>query len=105
MTEQPSEGHTPGDWRVIIGMTLDLHKRLVASCDCELGVYARQDIRETEQRPNARLISAAPDLLAACEAVQRIAHCLPNTLADVKPLLDAAVAKARPVVAPSEPAG
>lgn len=44
---------------------------------------------------NAKLFSAAPDLLAACEAVQRITNQLPNTLFDVKPLIDAAIAKAR----------
>jgi len=40
------------------------------------------------------LDECAGDLLAACKAVQAIAHQLPNTLEDVKPIIDAAVAKA-----------
>ncbi len=40
-------------------------------------------------------VNAHADLLAACEAVQRIANSLPHTLSDVKPLLDAAITAAK----------
>lgn len=66
-------GHTPGPWatfeiedsrtrRPLVGVTVDNGPADVAHCsgfDSQRGA--------DEERANARLIAAAPDLLAACE--------------------------------------
>lgn len=65
----------------------------ILSCECP----STDTPYNGDYRPNkadAQLIAAAPELLAACKAVDHIADQLPNTLADVRPLLEAAIAKA-----------
>ena len=86
MTEQ----HTPGPWRI---------------CTCDLG-YQPLGHRDAEKRiviraspsvqANARLIAAAPELLAACidalEVEENMAQCPDSELAK---RLRAAIAKAK----------
>lgn len=62
--------HTPGTWRItddFIGI-YDEGGRCIADMDSE----ASPDIGFDETLANARLISAAPDLLAALENMERI---------------------------------
>ena len=81
--------HTPGPWTnegpyhndlLIIGPAPD-HREIAQVCG-----------QDDEAEANARLIAAAPDLLAACEHVAKYTHNL--VLAEI---LRAAIAKARGV--------
>jgi hypothetical protein len=54
--------HTPGPWHVN-GRSIDsIDRRTVATTE---GIYRRERGRPEEQEANARLIAAAPELLAA----------------------------------------
>ncbi len=55
--------HTPGPWT----LTADLCRRVVKGGSPARSVVL---IESWTTEPNARLIAAAPDLLAACEAVE-----------------------------------
>jgi hypothetical protein len=61
--------HTPGPWRASMGDLL----RVMHGSDCICGVHrigSRAGGRRSEEsEANARLIAAAPDLLAALQAV------------------------------------
>jgi len=60
--------HTPGPWTVESdGTTLVMDGQIVATA------IAPDGARIDEQRANARLIAAAPDLLVALQAVLRVA--------------------------------
>ena len=66
--------HTPGEWVVDADgdVCTDDLERLVAAVD-----WRHVSLRDGEAEANARLIAAAPDLLAACErflAAQRMAE-------------------------------
>ena len=71
----PNTNHTPGPWRVANGRiysrayqtALDL--RLFVICDLDMGNDPRG-----EQESNARLIAAAPELLATLERLLSIAN-------------------------------
>ena len=77
--------HTPGPWRV------DRRPVTVAVRD-SAGNYITENVRAVpNQEANARLIAAAPDLLAACKAAQR---ALIVGDVDALPLIDAAVVNA-----------
>ena len=54
-------GHTPGPWSLEEGRVLTEGGWLLASLPYTLG--------DEEDRANARLIAAAPDLLEACKAL------------------------------------
>jgi hypothetical protein len=68
-----SAQHTPGPWRVsLAGRTktrgidiLNVHELRIASCPEGTWLYRDHETREA----NARLIAAAPDLLAALEGL------------------------------------
>jgi len=56
-------GHTPGPWRV------NAHD-ICAGSDAVAGVYGTTGYAPEEAQANARLIAAAPDLLAALKDVE-----------------------------------
>ncbi|WP_226576448.1 hypothetical protein [Acuticoccus sediminis] len=101
--------YTPGPWRVndrwnlteVLGDLAGRHDCLIANAGgVTLGGVDISDLR-SEQRANARLISAAPDLLNAVEIVldaanDRLAGGLGHELPpSVRHALEAAVAKAK----------
>lgn len=90
--------YTPGPWDYVPGMVVGGH--LVASCGCEQGVFADQPVGEFERPANAKLIAAAPDLLAACKAILAWAdkECMPQGGKNDGPweLAEAAIRKAGP---------
>ena len=60
--------HTPGPWRAYGFMITGGDFRQVAECNMPVGTPGREeDATVDEDQANARLIAAAPDLLAACE--------------------------------------
>jgi len=58
-------GHTPGPWRV------NAHD-ICAGSDAVAGVYGTTGYAPEEAQANARLIAAAPDLLAALRLYVRL---------------------------------
>lgn len=84
--------HTPAPWRysgaddgfIIAGDSLPVAQ-----------LFDKNEDNFYNCEANGLLIAAAPDLLEACRAMQAICHELPNTLSDVAPLIEAAIAKAR----------
>jgi len=101
--------HTPGPWGVkyngegypeihgseaVDAVTEARHHWIATLLPCPATLYLNQKHRETgqvkEREANARLIAAAPDLLAACEAgLQRLAALEDCT----DPLLDPSIAR------------
>lgn len=90
--------HTPGPWEIVPFAKTNVRQvggdRGVASC----GGYAttmRGDVA-AENEANARLIAAAPDLLAACKLAlfQTDEPYAPHNVDNARKLLEAAVAKA-----------
>lgn len=87
--------HTPGPWKVSSLAPLNICKdngTLIADC-CN----AWQSF-DGEREANARLIAAAPDLLAALETLANIAAVFPNELHEKhQDIIDAraAIAKAK----------
>lgn len=91
LRDTPYGTHTPGPWyRLGVSVLLDRPglemTTEVARCKARLG-----KIKRKEAEANASLISAAPDLLAACEAA------LDNGVGEVRAIsmLKAAIKKAR----------
>ncbi len=89
------EKHTPGPWRVAIGSRLEIR-----GPKDEIGwpvpvVYNAGLHTDETAQANARLIAAAPELLAACidalEVEEKMAQCPDSELAA---RLRAAIAKA-----------
>jgi hypothetical protein len=77
--------HTPGPWRVAFGNRLEIH-----GPKDEIGwpksiVYNAGLCTDEEAQANARLIAAAPELLAACidalEVEEQMAQCPDSELA------------------------
>lgn len=68
-----TQPHTPGPWRIshlIPDLVKDTEGNLIA--DCETTPHKLRPAPPKEQDiANARLIAAAPDLLAACHALMR----------------------------------
>ena len=65
MTEQ----HTPGPWAIESRTIRELGGLIVARIDDGGHLVNENEIPEAEQRANAYLIAAAPELLAALEIV------------------------------------
>lgn len=95
-TTERVASHTPGPWllhrdnrreRYDIGVKGQFALRLVA--EVSFGFF---EPAESEQHANARLIAAAPDLLAACRRLRSVINDHVS-LADVD-ALDSAIAKA-----------
>jgi hypothetical protein len=93
--------HTPGPWeasrwRVCYGVLPG--QRIGVICD----VATNKESRTPESEANARLIAAAPDLLAACKAAieefrhlgQAMGEMTPPKTVDVWNRVEAAIAKA-----------
>lgn len=85
--------HTPGPW--VIGK----HDHDVVMVDTASGTAICDVYGESDDRPaNARLISAAPDLLEALETLKRVVSKMRHTLDDDDPALERAreaIAKAK----------
>ena len=60
--------HTPGPWKATLTAVMDEGRHIIANC----AVYA---IGKRRAFANARLIAAAPDLLAALEGRQHADGC------------------------------
>lgn len=95
--------HTKGNWeRGEIFAFLDVFVDDKQICHCGSDEYISDDMPIEERKANARLISAAPDLLEACEMViQQLTSDKFNVVIypDVEPysfkLVKAAIAKAK----------
>jgi hypothetical protein len=65
--------HTPGPWKVINGTVYlgEAHDRVQDErlCIAKMAREPKHHIPPTERDANARLIAAAPELLAACESI------------------------------------
>mgnify|MGYP001582264356 CR=1 FL=1 len=85
--------HTPGPWVIDEFMSEHGFYKIRRESDalCHVHSFADSDEPTSEATSNARLIAAAPDLLAACEAFE------PKMLADTehRRMVRAAIAKAR----------
>ena len=79
-----SAKHSPGPWAQAGQRVNGPHGVLVAWCgeassiDVAVGFYA---VSKTEAEANARLIAAAPDLLAAVRAAHDYLSCIPESAA------------------------
>jgi hypothetical protein len=73
--QKRQQGHTPGPWEIDDEFQICANNRIVAQCDCTCGV----SVNEIE--PNACLIAAAPDLLAALKAVIGHGYCEASSVA------------------------
>jgi hypothetical protein len=97
------EKHTPGPWRVCGGYTphyiaIAAGGELIVDSFAEDG-YCRNSkcVSWEEQRANARLIAAAPELLKICKIIQAEFNRLPNiaeVFAEEKCFLDSVIAQA-----------
>ena len=91
--------HTPGPWE--IGELDPYGQAIVRNKDIEIATCWHHCVGaiEQEMRANARLIAAAPELLATCEAIQKAMRDEFRYLDNIdRALLDkveAAIAKAR----------
>ena len=97
MSELPMKKHkhTPGPWEttgIFVRRNVAVIPKIGKADIC--AVYADGEIKREEARANARLIAAAPDLLAACKMIASIAvgwqALTPGDIAEVH----AAIAKA-----------
>ena len=92
--------HTPGPWLAFIeGRTIAVHKGSVRKNPNAPAIvhwvgFDSSDVSLAKQKANARLIAAAPDLLAALEEMLAVGESDEPMVAQV-----AAVAKARTIVA------
>lgn len=60
--------HTPGEWKVVHEFNVESEEGFVATCGGQRGLMDPE--KQTEMNnANARLISAAPDMLAALKDV------------------------------------
>lgn len=88
--------HTPGPWRVEDSdppqITTNPALAGGARTIAEMRIVAYSDLRE--RAANARLIAAAPDLLAACKSAERHFVGMDIDTGTVMDLLHAAIAKA-----------
>lgn len=94
--------HTPGPWIVLpesLGSIVTADKRLdIAQAHATKAVRTSAD--HAERMANARLIAAAPELLAALELAQvwiqeaRVSGCVPTRAENTARTISAALAKA-----------
>jgi len=66
--------HTPGPWHIntleVVPFSIHAHRGVVA----EVSRGTMNEVKADEIEANARLISAAPDLLAALQQIVKLAH-------------------------------
>lgn len=60
--------HTPGPWQIQRGVPIGFG--LVASAGLRQKIVSAEGVSDSEADANARLIAAAPDLLAALQAIE-----------------------------------
>lgn len=90
--------HTPGPWRVATSFsgrttTIKAKDRIFAVAAIEKGKTPEEVACDP---PNACLISAAPDLLAACEAAAKeFSEFFPNVCGETLTQVEDAIRKAR----------
>jgi len=86
--------HTPGPWEYIGTDNVSGYAMVVSSHDSKRGAIAMVDGAEGEdgdvQRANAFLVSAAPDLLAACENAEFLLRKLSINWKEAHSLVDSA---------------
>ncbi len=84
--------HTPGPWAIDQGTIISDESRFIAGMEMPFSGLVGEDAA------NARLIAAAPDLLAVCEEAANLGvtvwHCNYNCGECVRCLARAAIAKA-----------
>jgi len=80
--------HTPGPWRI------DIEETWPADAPCFITAYSGGPLCMVDNREDARLIAAAPELLEALEVVEPVIDAM---TASVEPgrMIRAAIAKAR----------
>lgn len=84
--------YTPGPWRVgPFEENEVLHEK---GSICHLKPFPHDSVEWIEQRANARLIAAAPDLYKACKAINDASIWADPALAKIHNLIKAALAKA-----------
>ena len=89
--------HTPGPWTAIPRLHLG-DSPIIDEAGDSIALVRCEDVVPSIRNANARLIAAAPDMLAACEAaVRRLSSTRFNTAADadIVTQLLAAIAKAK----------
>lgn len=82
--------HTPGPWRVSSNCVLGSDNAIVAT----VATYSQVEFTK-EEKSNAHLIAAAPDLLEACEAAKHIFEDSDNWNVQSFQRILAAIKKAR----------
>jgi len=94
------ECFTPGPWKIRMSGSVGTDRMLIAS------VYPMEDERPEENAANARLIAAAPDLLAALqELADDIADRFDMDSPSTNPGMKSAVKQARAAIARALPQG
>jgi len=98
LERSPETTHTPGPWEIHIyefGTSYSDGSFYVGGPGFCIAQRAPWPERAAESIANARLISAAPDLLAALKAARKfIGDCVPAHGEYVMPEIEAAIAKA-----------
>ena len=97
--------HTPGPWTMHPRFDDGAEVRAIApvawcSVASTVGSSGDQSIDAAEARANARLIAAAPDLLAALDRLERLSGSAMGTDDPARVFARAAIAKAKGVVTP-----
>lgn len=77
--------HTPGPWKIESGVNIIADRKM-------LGIVNSDGIKAFAYPEHARLIAAAPDLLAALETIAL--HCPSLDVVGIRAYCDAAIAKA-----------
>ena len=73
--------HTPGPWRLVADATMSSNLRVTSNARPHIAkVYARSPALDPECEANARLISAAPDLVEALSFYVAICGNTANTV-------------------------
>ena len=89
--------HTPGPWGIDAVPSSDVHYiRSVTDADGRAIAKVRHHLEQTmdEAITNARLIAAAPDMLAALRAAHSDIQRIPGHTIDMLGRIEAAIAKA-----------
>jgi hypothetical protein len=91
--------HTPGPWKITKVMELRKATHYAVKHNDGTGSFSTEVVAQCEKEANARLIAAAPDLLAAANAGLFLADTLANLqgnqeAAKIASVLRAAITKA-----------
>ncbi len=95
--------HTPGPWKITGGRFVGEGQMIGAPSGHICRVYAPDN---RDESANARLIAAAPELLAACKAVIGHGYCAnTSSVASQDYVSKKAIAKVRAAIAKAEGGG